>query len=51
MKPYQINTGRRSFVKAGSLAVVSAVIAGNAGNAAAQGAKVDEKDAQAQSLG
>lgn len=32
-------------------AVVSAAITGSVGNAAAQGAKVDEKDAQAQSLG
>jgi hypothetical protein len=51
MKQYRINTGRRSFLKAGSLAVVSAAIAGSAGNAAAQAARVDEKDAQAQSLG
>lgn len=51
MKPDRINAGRRSFLKAGSLAVVSAAITGSAGNAAAQAAKVDEKDAQAQSLG
>jgi hypothetical protein len=51
MKQNRINTGRRSFLKAGSLAVVSAAIAGSVGKAAAQGAKVDEKDAQAQSLG
>jgi hypothetical protein len=51
MKQSRINTGRRSFLKAGSLAVVSATIAGSVGKAAAQGAKVDEKDAQAQSLG
>jgi hypothetical protein len=51
MKQNRINTGRRSFLKAGSLAVVSATIAGGVGNAAAQGAKLDEKDAQAQSLG
>jgi hypothetical protein len=51
MKQNRINTGRRSFLKAGSLAVVSAAIAGSAGNAAAQAARVDEKDAQAQSLG
>lgn len=51
MKPYRINTGRRTFLKAGSLAVVAAAIAGSAGNAAAQAARVDEKDAQAQSLG
>jgi hypothetical protein len=51
MKQNRTNTGRRSFLKAGSLAVVSATIAGSVGKAAAQGAKVDEKDAQAQSLG
>ena len=51
MEQNRINTGRRSFLKAGSLAVVSAAIAGSAGNAAAQAARVDEKDAQAQSLG
>jgi len=51
MKQNRINTGRRSFLKTGSLAVVSAAVSGNIGNAAAQGAKVDEKDAQAQSLG
>ena len=43
--------GRRDFLKAGSLAVASAAIAGSADNAAAQGAKVEEKDAQAQGLG
>ena len=51
MKQNRINTGRRSFLKAGSLTVVSAAIAGSVGNAVAQGAHVDEKDAQAQSLG
>lgn len=51
MKLIRINSGRRSFLKAGSLAVVSAAIAGSVGKAAAQGARVDEKDAQAQSLG
>ena len=51
MKQNRINTGRRSFLKTGSLAVVSAAISGGVGNAAAQAAKVDEKDAQAQSLG
>ena len=51
MKQNRINAGRRSFLKAGSLAAVSAAIAGSVGNAAAQGARVDEKDAQAQSLG
>ena len=51
MKQDRINTGRRSFLKAGSLAVVSAAIAGNIDDAAAQGAQLDEKDAQAQSLG
>jgi high potential iron-sulfur protein len=51
MKQNRINTGRRSFLKAGSLAAVSAAFAGSVGKAAAQGAKVDEKDAQAQSLG
>src|SRR6266540_3644152 len=55
MKHNRINIGRRDFLKAGSLAVVSAAIAGSAANAAekaaAQAAKVDEKDAQAQSLG
>ena len=47
----RINIGRRDFLKAGSLAVVSAAITGSVGNAVAQGARVDEKDAQAQSLG
>jgi len=51
MKQNQTSTGRRSFLKAGSLAVVSAALTGSVGHAAAQGAKVDEKDAQAQSLG
>src|ERR1700693_5817799 len=51
MKQNRINTGRRSFLKTGSLAVLAAAITGSVGNAAAQGAKVDEKDAQAQSLG
>jgi hypothetical protein len=51
MKKDRINIGRRDLLKAGSLAVVSAAIAGSVGNAAAQSAKVDEKDAQAQSLG
>ena len=51
MKQKRINTGRRSFLKAGSLTVVSAAIAGSVGNAAAQSAKLDEKDAQARSLG
>ena len=51
MKQNRINIGRRDFLKAGSLAMVSAAIAGNAGKAAAQAARVDEKDAQAQSLG
>ena len=51
MKHNRINIGRRDFLKAGSLAVVSAAIAGSAANAAEQAAKVDEKDAQAQSLG
>jgi hypothetical protein len=48
VKQDRINTGRRSFLKAGSLTVVSGAITGSA---AAQGARVDEKDAQAQSLG
>jgi hypothetical protein len=51
MKKDRINIGRRGLLKAGSLAVVSAAIGGRVGSAAAQGAKVDEKDAQAQSLG
>jgi hypothetical protein len=51
MKQNRINIGRRDFLKAGSLAAVSAAIAGGVDNAAAQGAKVDEKEAQAQSLG
>jgi len=51
MKKTRINIGRRDFLKAGSLTVVSAAIAGGAGKAAAQAARVDEKDAQAQSLG
>ena len=57
MKQNRISIGRRDFLKAGSLAVVSAAIAGSVGDAAAQGAKaaqaakVEEKDTQAQSLG
>ena len=51
MKKVRINIGRRDLLKAGSLAVVSAAIAGSVGNATAQGARVDEKDAQASSLG
>ena len=55
MKHNRINIGRRDFLKAGSLAVVSAAIAGSAANAADKAAdnaaKLDEKDAQAQSLG
>ena len=51
MKQNRINIGRRDLLKAGSLAVVSAAIAGSAGRAAAQAARLDEKDAQAQSLG
>jgi len=51
MKRNHINIERRDFLKAGSRAVVSAAIAGSVGNAAAQGAKVEEKDTQAQSLG
>jgi hypothetical protein len=51
MKHNRINIGRRDFLKAGSLAVASAAIAGSVDNAAAQGAKVEEKDALAQSLG
>src|SRR5437773_6937597 len=51
MKQNRISIGRRDFLKAGSLAVVSAAIAGSAGRAAAQAARLDEKDAQAQSLG
>ncbi len=51
MKHNRFNTGRRDFLKAGSLAVVSAAIAGSAGDAGAQTARLDEKDAQAQSLG
>jgi high potential iron-sulfur protein len=51
MKQNRISIGRRDFLKAGSLAVVSAAIAGSAGEAAAQAARLDEKDAQAQSLG
>ena len=51
MKQNRVNTGRRSFLKAGSLTALSAAIAGSVGKAAAQGAKVEEKDAQAQSLG
>jgi hypothetical protein len=50
-KQNRINTGRRSFLKGGSLTVVPAAITGSVGNAAARGASVDEKDAQAQSLG
>ena len=51
MKKNLTNMGRRDFLKAGSLAVVAAATTGSVGNAVAQGAKVDEKDAQAQSLG
>ncbi len=42
---------RRDFLKLGSLAVVSVAIAVRAGNPAAQGALVDEKDPTAQALG
>ena len=51
MKKNLINIRRRDLLKAGSLAVVSAAIAGGVGNAAAQSARVDEKDAQASGLG
>ncbi len=51
MKQNRINIGRRDFLRAGSLVAVSATIAGRAGKAAAQAARLDEKDAQAQSLG
>ncbi len=51
MKQNRTNTGRRTFLKVGSLAVVAAAIAGSVGKAAAQGARVDEKNAQAQALG
>ena len=51
MKQNRISSGRRDFLKAGSLAVVSAAVVGSAGKAAAQAARVDEKDAQALSLG
>jgi len=51
MKQNRISSGRRDFLKAGSLAVLSAAVAGSAGKAAAQAARVDEKDAQALSLG
>ena len=51
MKQNRINIGRRDFVKAGSLAVVSAAIAGGAGKAAAQApTRLDENDAQAHDL-
>jgi hypothetical protein len=50
MKQNRINIGRRGFLKAGSLAVMSAAIAGSAANAAEkaaeQPAKVDEKEAR-----
>ena len=48
MKPNWTGTGRRDFLKFGSLAVASLAIAGKA---AAQGAAVDEKDPVAQSVG
>jgi hypothetical protein len=51
MKQNTINIGRRDFLKAGSIAAVSAAIAGSAGQVAAQAARLDEKDAQALSLG
>src|SRR5437660_12374289 len=51
MKQNRISIGRRDFLKAGSLAVVAGAIAGSAGRAAAPAARLDEKDAQAQSLG
>jgi len=52
MKQDRINAGRRSFLKAGSLAMVSAAIAGSVGNAVgAEAPRVDENDKQAQSLG
>src|SRR2546422_8862201 len=51
MKQNRISTGRRDFLKAGSLAVVSAAIAGSAGRAAAQAARLGEKGAEGQSPG
>ena len=41
MKQNRIRPGRRDFLKAGSLAVVSAAIAVSAGRAAAQAARLD----------
>jgi len=51
MKQNRIDAERRSFLRVGSLVAVSAAIAGGIGKAAAQAAKVDEKDTQAQGLG
>ena len=52
MKQNRINIGRREFMKAGSLVVVSAAIASNNSNAAAPPVvRLDEKDPLAQSLG
>ena len=51
MKQNRIDIGRRGFLKAGSLAVASAAIASSVDDAVAQGSKVEEKEAQAQSLG
>jgi hypothetical protein len=51
MKHNRIDIGRRDFLKAGSLAMVSAAMASSAANAAAPAARLDEKDPQAQSLG
>ena len=51
MKHQDISVERRDFLKIGSLAVASIALAAGAGQAAAQGALVDEKDATAQALG
>ena len=51
MKQKAIGIERRDFLKFGSLAAASIVIASRAGKAAAQAAPLDEKDPTAQSLG
>ena len=51
MKQTHINIHRRSFLKISTLAVASIAIGIRAGESAAQGAQLDEKDATALSLG
>ena len=51
MKQTRINVRRRDFLKISSLAVASIAMGTRVRKSAAQGARVDEKDATAQSLG